>query len=73
MKKLPFASPSNAFINKKCLGALSSVIQCMAPAYFSNMLRPGDAKPYFFTRLSPAPKASQCFSREAAHALLSPP
>lgn len=69
MKSLHFASFSNTCINKKCLGALSSVIQCMASAYLSEMLRPGDAKPYIFTRLSPAPETNQCFGRKDAHAL----
>lgn len=71
MKSLPFVRFSNTCINKKCLGPLSSVIQCMASAYLSEMLRPGDAKPCIFTRLSPAQKTTQCFGKKAAHALQS--
>lgn len=44
MKILHFASSSNTCINKKYLGALSSVTQCMTSAYLSKMLIPGDAK-----------------------------
>lgn len=45
MKIFHFERSSNACINKKCLGALSSVIQCTASAYLSKMLMPWDTKP----------------------------